>query len=140
MTENNKNKLILAGTVIASFISGCVIGKYSKGQFTLLRLLLGSILLAFAIGPDTFGWFGIIYCLRCFLGIAGACILGKMTEYNLHSLGMLITGILVYFIAMAPDSFDLVSFYTTINQDILQIVFRLIGAFMIVVGFKKNEE
>ena len=139
MTEGNKNKLILSGSIIASFISGCIVGRYSKGQFVLLRLLLGSILLAFAIGPDTFGWFGIIYCLRCFLGIIGAFIIGKLTDYNLQSFGMLIIGILIYFSSMYPNSFDIVSSYINLDQPVLQILFRLVGVFMIAVGVKKNE-
>ena len=140
MTEKNKNRLILIGTAIISFISGCIASRYSKGQYTLVRLLLGSILLALAIGPDTFGWLGIIYCLRCFLGIVGASIIGRMMDHDLHSLGMLIVGILIYFPSMAPDSFSNVSFHTTIDQNILQIVFRLIGVFCIYSGFKKQEE
>lgn len=140
MTEKNKNKLVLAGTALISFISGCIVGKYSNGQFTLPRLLLGSILLALAIGPDTFGWFGIIYCVRCFLGILGAFIIGRLTDFNVNSLGMLMTGILIYFTAMAPNSFDVVSLYTTIDQDILQICFRLIGAFVVFAGFYNPEK
>jgi hypothetical protein len=135
MSTDNKNKLIVAVSLVASFISGCILGKYIRGQFTLLRLVLGSILLAIAIGPDSFGWYGIIYCVRCLFGILGATIIGKMTDYNLHSLGMLILGILIYFVSMAPNSFDMVSYYTTIDQNILQISFRLIGAFILFVGF-----
>jgi hypothetical protein len=60
MSTDNKNKLIVAVSLVASFISGCILGKYIRGQFTLLRLVLGSILLAIAIGPDSFGWYGII--------------------------------------------------------------------------------
>lgn len=140
MTDTNKNKLIFGGGIITSFIGGCIFGKYIKGQFTFLRLVVGSILLALAIGPDTFGWYGIIYCIRCVLGILGATIIGKMTDYDLHSLGMLIVGILVYFVSMAPNSFDMISYQTTIDQNILQICFRLIGSFLVFVGFYNPEK
>lgn len=140
MTDTNKSKLIFGGSIITSFIGGCIFGKYVKGQFTFLRLVIGAILLALAIGPDTFGWCGIIYCIRCVLGILGSTIIGKMTDYDLHSLGMLIIGILLYFTSMAPNSFDIVSYYSTIDQNILQISFRLIGSFILFVGFYNPEK
>lgn len=136
----SNNKLIFYWSIFTSFIVGCIVGKYVKGQFVLARILIGSLLLALAIGIDTFGWYGIIYCIRCVLGIMGATIIGKMTNYNLHSLGMLIVGILVYFTSMAPDSFDIISYHTTLDQNILQVSFRLIGSFIVFVGFHDSEK
>lgn len=140
MSVTHKNKLIFAVGALISFIGGCIFGKYIKGHFVLPRILLGSILLTLAIAPDTFGWYGIGYCVRCVMGIVGATIIGKMTNYDLHSLGMLIIGILVYFTSMAPDSFDIVSYHTTFDQNILQICFRLIGSFLVFVGFYNPEK
>lgn len=140
MTNTGKNKIIFTISMITSFMGGIILGKYVRGQFTIIRIIIGSILLAFAIAPDTFGWCGIIYFVRCLIGILGATIIGKMTNYNLHSLGMLIIGILVYFTSMSPNSFDMIAYYTMIDQDILQISFRLIGSFLVFVGFYDPEK
>lgn len=140
MTQQNKNRLWVTLSVVVSFVVGCIVGKHSKGQSVFLRLIVGSILLALAVGPNTFGWYGSIYCLRCVLGIMGACVIGKMSSHDIHSVGMLLLGIIVYFISMAPNSFDMSSYYTTIDQHILQITFRLIGSFMIFVGIHNPDK
>ena len=135
MTDENKNKLLVGCSIVGSFITGCVVGRYSKGQFAILRILIGSLFLAFAVGLDIVGWLGVIYFLRCVAGIVGATIIGKLTDFDVHSLGVLLLGIIVYFISMAPNSFDQVSAFTTIDQDILQVAMRLVGAFLIFSGF-----